>query len=214
MPQLRFSINQRTSNEIAEAAKNKIAEAVVSRARKNFSRIKAPLAEKIDQAIEDNAEYFTPTDQEAFQLGIGKDGAIDEDKRANGWRNFLISSRSGVTKINVRRGEGKTGIGNIAITIDYLKLFQMPESIAETPDSKKIDIIPWMEWFIDGKEITEYSFLPTPKSKVSRTGGGIMVEGGLWDFIPNSAAVNKLQISISNAVNAFITQFVAEEFSK
>lgn len=220
MPVLRFSINQRTSKELAEAAKEKIAELVVERARKNFKNIKPQVADVVDEEIEKMSSDFIPNDDQIYELGVGEldessgQGRILREKTDKAWEVLRIGSGRGITKITTRKGEGKTGIGNIQVHIDYEKFFTQDECIVSTPDSDKINQIPWMRWFIEGAEVSGYQFIETNKSKRSRTGGGIMVVKGLWRFAPQSHIINELQIRIANGVNAFIRGFVQEEILK
>lgn len=210
MTTLRFSINQRTSRDLAEAAKEKILETVLERARKNFGVIKPKVADVVDDVITDRKYLFQPTDREAFELGIGAGGSVDESKRSGAWESLLVSSGRGVTKITSRKGEGKTGIGNIQVHINYLRFYEQPECHVYDED---LDL-PWMLWMIEGGEVLDHSFFSTTRSRVSRTGGGIMIKGGLWNFRPQSYLINDLQVGISVAVNAFITRFVAEELTR
>lgn len=211
MAVLRFSINQRTSKELAEAAAEKIRDAVIERARDNFKKSKSTIEDVVDNVIREKNYLFQPTDQEAYELGIGANGTIDENKRSNAWEVLLVSSRRGVTRVTTRRGEGKTGIGNIQIHINYLALFEQPECHVYDED---LDI-PWMQWLIEGGEVLEHQFFGSRLTgSASRTGGGIMIKGGLWRFPPQSNLINDLQISIAAAINAYINRFVTEELSK
>jgi hypothetical protein len=211
MPTLRFSINSRTSEAIAQAAKEKITELVVEKARENFKAAKSDIAKVVDDEIENHKYNFMPNNEEAYELGIGSDGQVDEGRIEEAWRTLQIGSGRGVTTLTTRKGEGKTGLGNIQVNIDYLEFYNQPECRIDTPDSDKIDEIPWMQWFIEGQVISDWHFFGTKNSKTSRTGGGIMIQGGFWKFRPRTEAVNLMQVGISAAVNAFITRFVAKE---
>jgi hypothetical protein len=215
MPQIRFSINQRTSKEIAQLTSEKIRDIVVAKAREKFKRkIKDDVADVIDGTISSfGPQNLVPDNNEAYELGIGEGGQVDEERRLRAWETLLVGEGRGVIKLSTRKGEGKTGIGNLQVNIDYEKFYGQDECIIPTPDSKVIDEIPWMRWFLEGMEIQGHKFLGTSHSKVSRTGGGIMIVGGLWSIKPRSFIINNLQVALVDAINKYIKRFVVEEIS-
>jgi len=178
-----FSINQ----SVAKAILNRIISRVKRGARNNFADLRPLVEEAIDEAVEKRKGGFIPTDGEAEELGIGDGGSIDRGKTNLAWTALKASERAGVTRFSVRKkgAEGTDIIGEIKISIDESAFYTAPRSIVDTPDSD-IGQIPWMQWFIEGKTIQGDTFTnQAPRDvlqRVSRTGGGIMIFGGLWQF--------------------------------
>jgi len=157
--------------------------------QENMKDFRPLIEDSIDDEIEKNKNRFIPNSVEAAQLGVGEGGEIAYEKTETAWEALQIKSGEGVTTFNIEKtgsGAGRT-FANIYVDIGEHRFFKRPRSIIDTPDSEKIDKIPWMEWFIEGKEIGGVRFSrKTPVPETSRTGRGIMIEGGLWSFTPRS----------------------------
>jgi hypothetical protein len=212
MPEMRFQINQRTQQVLAKRAADAILDSVVSKARKEFTASKEAIRQSVDDAISNVQDGFKPTNEEAAELGIGEGGSIDFNRVDNAWRGLLSDSGTGAITVTFRTGRGKTGLGNIAIFIDFEKFYQYELcKLVVTTEGTDWDL-EWMRWYIEGKAISDVSFFPTTSSRgASRTGRGIMIRGGLWQFRPHSEVVNELSVSLSEHVKRFITTFVAQE---
>lgn len=150
--------------------------------RDRFVEVTPLVAQIIDEVVEDNRSLFIPNDQQAAELGIGEGGQIDP-RRSTAWE-VLRPDSSSVTSYFVRRIGGRSSlVGQINISINEEEFYNAPDSIIETPDSDLIDEIPWMRWFIEGKTIAGVRF-SRRAPEVSRTGRGIMIDGGFWTFPP------------------------------
>lgn len=182
-----FSIDRGFSRSLFD----KISQIVGRRMRDNFGDVRPLVEETVNEAVEDNRGRFIPTNNEIAELGIGQGGSPD-NRSQTAWIALRPSSRNGVTSISVRKrgSEGTNLIGEIKISIDPELFYQQPDSIIPTPDSNEIDEIPWMNWLIEGKTINQHSFTDrlTPNS-VSRTGRGIMINGGFWSINGRGAEV-------------------------
>jgi len=165
-------------------------EVIGKRLRVNFDKFKPIIENAINNVVVANANDFTPNTNDAAELGV-----VDYDASI-GWAGLLTSSNNGVTTFEVIGvgGKNSTLIGRIKVNINTGAFYVAPTSIQFTPDSDKIDKIPWMEWFLEGKTIDKYSFSDeTPIPVASRTGGGVMIKGGLWNFTPrNPYAIGNL----------------------
>lgn len=181
--------------------KDKIVESLGIKLRDNFGDLRPIIEQAIEEEIVKSSSRFIPTSKEAGELGVGEGGNVAVEKTETAWTALLPNSPAGVTTFSVRKSSRKNitakfNIGTITINIDELAFFNAPLSIIETPDSDKIDQIPWMMWFIEGAKVQGSSFSNISRlkrSEVSRTGQGLMIEGGFWSFTPRSKAnVGKL----------------------
>lgn len=167
--------------------------------QKNFNSLRDEVGKGIDEAVDGFADLLGAgmSNQQAAELGIGDDGSIDTNKINNAWKQLLskppgLSAAERPTAFSVTKLRSKSGIGTIRITMDSNKLYRLPLSIVETDsdinegDGFDDNVIPWLKWFIEGKAISGYQFTSNPKKRVnldvSRTGRGIMILGGFWDF--------------------------------
>lgn len=187
---------------------NKLASLAGRKLRDNFTALKPLIKETMDEEVEKDKRRFTPTQADVAELGIG-DGGSESEKASNGWKGLLSSSPAITISTTKVARERSAIIGQIKITIDEDKFFALPDSIIATPKAK-IKSIPWMEWLIDGAEVDGFSFtnrVPEGSRAVSRTGKGIMVKGGFWNFSGRGResfdkTLNKIRISINNELKA------------
>lgn len=156
------------------------------KARNTFADFRPFIEEAIDEGVINSRENFIPTDDEAAELGVGKGGNIDREKTQGAWRELLVDSPSRSTVFSVRKTSRKNQIGEINVRIDEAAFFGAPPCNVEIDDSFFISNIPWMNWLIEGAETNpEFEFNDEASVKtriVSRTGRGIMVQGGIWAF--------------------------------
>lgn len=187
---VKFKIKESALKDLRQA----IAEETGRRMRNNFGDLRPLIEDSIDGEIDRNSDRFIPNSREAAELGVGSDGQIAVEKTETAWRALQVRSGQGVTTFSSRKAGSKASnvIGSITIDIDKEAFYSAPASVIDTPDSDAISRIPWMKWFIEGASLSEEG-LPNarfssrrPIPETSRTGGGIMIEGGLWDFQPRS----------------------------
>jgi len=83
-------------------------------------------------------------------------------------------------------GTRKNKIGTITVSVDEEKFLAAELSNVDTPDSDAFTSIPWMKWLIRGAPSNpDFQFSNEVRgARFSRTGGGIMVKGGVWSFPP------------------------------
>lgn len=161
--------------------------------RNNFGDLRPVIEDSIDDEISKNRNRFIPNQSEAAELGVGENGSISFEKTETAWEALQVKSGEGVTKFSARKfgGSSSLQIGNIEIDIDKESFFSAPRSIVATPDSTFISEIPWMRWFVEGATVGDIPRAARfsnrqPIPETSRTGRGIMIEGGTWDFRPRT----------------------------
>lgn len=204
-----FSIKEGKFKRFANFLKR----AVGIKLRNNFADLRPVVRDAIDDTVELNKRKFIPTDDEAFQLGIGEDGSIDRGKTNLAWTALKASDDESITTFSVRKKGVERGetIGEVRIFINDIAFFGLDRSVVQTPDSDKIDEIPWMQWFLFGKTITGSAFSSRqPVPTVSRTGGGIMVTGSLWDFpaknrMAFSDLLNEVRLEINRRLKSNVS---------
>ncbi|TFH25904.1 hypothetical protein E4G67_00160 [Candidatus Bathyarchaeota archaeon] len=198
-----------------------ISDAVKKKTRRrltnNISEIRQITADAINRAVEKNKNLFIPTDDEAAQLGIGEGGSIDTDRTTGAWRELLTTGQA-VKFLVQKTGRSKTGaFANLQIEIGEELFYNLDLSNMPIQESKDLDTelrnnIPWMRWLIEGAPTnTEYRFTTKNKGVVSRTGGGIMIKGGIWEFPPaHPGAFDALISSIETTIRKNIKSNVGK----
>lgn len=170
-------------NDIANALRKKARR----RLKTNVKEIRQIVANAINTTVHRNRNLFIPTDQEAHELGIGEDGEIDTDRTNGAWLELLTTGEA--TQFSVEEIPGES-FGLIQVVISEELLFSLPLSNipvdpSKDEDAEQINNIPWMRWLIEGAPANpNYGFDSSNRGIASRTGGGIMVFGGVWSFPP------------------------------
>lgn len=157
------------------------------RLRNNFADIRPFVADAINASVEATKDEFIPNQQETSELGVGSDGQPDTSRTEGAYKQMRTDNAERVTTFSVRKQRANALnnlIGTVTVTVDEKKLLRSELARVPTPDSEFIDEIPWLSWLIFGAPInTEYQFI-SRRPRASRTGGGVMVKGGIWTFPP------------------------------
>jgi len=176
------------------------------RLRNNFGDLRPLVEATIDEQVEKRKNTFIPTNSEIGELGVGVGGSPD-DRARTAWEGLKASEKNGVTVFSVRKKGSERGsiIGEITIEINEDVFYSLPESNIPT-DSEELPVIPWMRWLIDGETISGFRFKGV-SSPASRTGRGIMIKGGLWQFSGRGARVysdilDRARIAINRKLKA------------
>lgn len=196
----RVSVNFSISSEDRKELTRVIEEKLLRRARNNFGDFRIFIKDAINDGIDEVKDEFIPTDREAEELGVGEGGEINRDKTESAYKQLYPGDDAGASKFSVRKLRRSSDIGRVKFELDEKTFYNAPLSIVNTPDSQQIDQIPWMLWLIEGAANSSYRFISRRNAKNSRTGGGIMVEGGLWTFVPNDRAFIRLEDSVRAAI--------------
>lgn len=163
-----------------------------------LNSIRPALRKVVDDAIRKRAGDFIPTDAQAAELGVGNfAGGLDRQRLVTAWTHLLLDGPDNERKVTVlsivtRRGK-KASVSRIKVRILEEGFLALP--INNLPiESVELPTIPWMDWFLNGAVIGGVRFTSkAPIPATSRTGGGIMIKGGLWSFPPQGLGVfNKL----------------------
>lgn len=162
----------------------KLNDVISEKLREKFSNTtKDRMVDEVDRAVRQSRVEFIPSNDEAAELGVGEDGKFSK-KIDNAWEG-LLASVGKATQVSFIRSKMNGQIGQMAVTVDWQAFFELEDSKIEASDSD-IGIIPWMRWYIEGEVISGSQFLGGKYSfPPSRTGAGIMVEGGLWRMPPH-----------------------------
>lgn len=144
---------------------------------------KERIVDEVDKAVRQSRVEFIPSNDEAAELGVGEDGKFS--KRIDTAWEGLLASVGKATQVSFNRSKTEGQIGQMVVTVDWQAFFELEDSKIDASDSD-IGIIPWMRWYIEGEVISGSQFLGGKYSfPPSRTGAGIMVEGGLWRMPPH-----------------------------
>ena len=152
---------------------------------KNALKIQATLDAKIGQIVLRRLLTGLPTIQGQDLASIG---VPDINTR-------LVSIAQAVAD-NVRvkvipSGSGKSFRVNVIILdTDYSDILSLPEAVYAYTSAKGGGILEWLRWILlggSGTIIGGFRFSPIP-SQFSRTGGGLMLEGGSGWKVPDSLA--------------------------
>ena len=189
---------------------NLIATKFGAKARNSAADFRPIVESAIIQGVSDNKSEFIPSTLEAYELGIGDGGNVDTSRTHGAWEQLLPQNPLKITTFSIVKNTTKLNflkrlkIFNLSVNVDEEKLYEAELSRIPTPDSNVIDEIEWMRWMIQGSPVVGKRFLRTNKAVTSRTGGGIMVKGGLWEFEPthNFAFDNLIEGIESNIVKA------------
>jgi hypothetical protein len=180
-----IALNLKTTSKLEEIA-NALNAKTRRKLRDNIPKMKQIVANAINKAVEKNRHQFIPTDDEAYELGVGSNGEIDTDKTNGAWLELLTAGKA--TQFSIQStGGGARGrqFGVLQIVISEEVLFSIEESNqpiepSEDDDAEQIINIPWMRWLIEGAPANSgYRFSTSNRGIASRTGGGIMVKGGM-----------------------------------
>ena len=170
------------SSRLAE----KLQEKINKKLRSNFGKLRPNIETAINRGVERSKRQFTPDAEEIAQLGVGQGGSPDIDRIQNAYRELRTDfGRKGITRFSVRKAGTGAGIliGKLSVQVKKETFLSSGLPVVKTPDSKAISEIPWMRWLIRGKQISGFEFKKSSK-KTSRTGMGVMISGGIWDFKP------------------------------
>lgn len=165
-----------------------------------LNTIREILGKVVDEAIRKRAGDFIPTDEQAVELGVGTfQGSIDKERLVTAWTYLLINGpdeANKVTTLSITTREGKKAdISRIKVRILEEGFLALPINNLEI-ESEELTIIPWMDWFLNGAVISGFRFSSKPPIPASsRTGGGIMISGGMWSFPPQGLGVFKRLIN-------------------
>ena len=200
MTDLRIKLQVNTS--LTGTFGNIFRKVVRKKLHQNAEKLRPFIRNIINDTIEHNKFLFIPTDRQAAELGVGNAGAIDDSKISGAWRLLQIE-QGGLNFKYDTASSISNSIGTIRVSLNREGLFSADISNIDTPDSANnpggISQIPWMKWFIEGKQISGVRFSnKTPILETSRTGEGIMIRGGMWDFPDNEQNVDKLIEKIRN----------------
>lgn len=189
--------------QLGEKIKQTVEKTLINNIKRSFdTTIRDAIEDEIDQTVIDNRELFIPDNQQAGELGIGDGGSIDEDKRARAWEHLTtFDSESSVvinTNIATRRGVGT--VVEMSIGWDREAFYDSSRCIVQTEETSRSEAfdLPWMQWFLQGETIGGSQFISGTRrarqigpqtflvgrnvARTSRTGRGIMIKGGVWNF--------------------------------
>lgn len=182
-----------------ENIKERISRLFGRKVQDNFGAFRPIIETAIDEGVINSRSEFIPDDSEAAELGVGAGGSIDRERTNGAWTQLLVGSATKSLTFSVTKDNRKGKIGTIVVSVDEDAFFKAPLSNVDTPDSEKVDSLPWMRWLINGavagEILPDYAFSPEVKQfGNSRTGAGrmISVEGGIWVFAPSSLGAFKL----------------------
>jgi len=187
----KVGVKFKVKGSFASKLKEVVSSLLGKRIQQNFGAFRPIVEEAIDEGVINTRQEFIPTDEEAAELGVGANGAIDRSKTQDAWGQLLVGSTSKAITFSVRKNTGKDKIGSIAVNINEEAFYSADKSNVDTPDSDAIGTIPWMEWLIEGAPqgsvLPNYAFTAeVGEYSNSRTGEGIMkwTRGGVWSFPP------------------------------
>jgi hypothetical protein len=222
MARLSFNISRDFEKKFAN-----LSVGIIRDLQKGFSSLRDDIGKNIDDSVDGFSDLLGAniTDTQAAELGIGDNGSIDRVKINNAWRQLLskplgLSSSERPTVFSVTKLRSKTGIGTIRITMDENKLYNAPLSIVETESEINEpgfsdNVIPWLLWFVKGKSIGAYQFTSDPKRRAnigaSRTGKGIMIKGGFWQFPQGENPFPFIQRAIEDLVVSTVEKYIERQ---
>lgn len=194
-----------------------LARAILRRTKELFSepaalgRITDAVENSVNKAVEASKDSFIPTFQEAIELGIGEGGSVDFDRVNNTYKILRTDSPYKFTTVEITKARGFSSLYTVKININEVGPLSVQESIIPTPDSNKIDQIPWLDWLINGSPTLSYRFFDKPFIPTSRTGGGIMVKGGVWSQEPRRPfAFDALKHTVDLSLRVDISSAIGE----
>jgi hypothetical protein len=181
--------------------------------RNNFGDLRPFIKDAVNAAVEGTRGEFIPSPSEVAQLGVGAGGQEDKSRTEGAYKQLRTDDPNSVTSISVRKQRPNARgdlVGTITVSVDTRRLLVSDLARVPTPDSEAIDEIPWLDWLINGAPTnSDFRFVrKIGRNSVSRTGDGIMVEGGFWRFPP--ARPGAFQI-LSEAIEDRVVGFVQEE---
>lgn len=209
-----FLIQVKLPKNFDEKILKAIKDGFIDKVRGNIARVVATVEIAMNHTVEDNKHIFIPTDSQAGELGIqGRigEGSIDEEKRSGAWRSLFTSAPNSAAVLKWEAGNSITNLGQISFGWDKEKFYSNPRSMVNVYNLRTGErlTIPWMKWFIEGELISGHHFSPISKgriAKISRTGRGIMVQGGVWTFPPSSPGIPELTKHAANLVEKRLKQ--------
>lgn len=204
----RFGIHIKMPKDFGNKILDAIEKEFVEKVKSNVPSIAFRVEGIVNQTVYENRHLFIPNDAIAGELGIQSiigAGKVDEEKRSGAWRTLLIGSpdSAGYVKWEPESGGGK--FARIRVGWDKEKFYSHPRSMVNVYDlaKGKRTIIPWMKWFLEGELISGSSYRPISKGRIkeiSRTGIGIMVQGGVWSIAPSKYNLDWLAIEASKNI--------------
>lgn len=200
----------KVKKSVIEALKDAVLELTYKKFRNNFSDFRPVIEDAIDEEIVKSSSRFIPTLNEAGELGVGDEGTVTVEKTEVAWTALLSDSPEKITTFSVKKIKtvGLSKIGKVRVSINKELFFKSSLSTIDI-DSDTLPQIPWMKWFVEGAVIGTHGFVKIPQSRahVSRTGKGLMIEGGLWSFTPRGKAsidklLNRIRLSINRKLKS------------
>jgi hypothetical protein len=188
MPDEYFMMSVKMKKNFDELILEAIEKEFIDKIRDNYKSLMGRVETAMNETVHENALVFMPNDRQAGELGIqGKIGArdIDEEKRSGAWRILLTTHPNTAAVIKAEKLQG-TDIARITFGWDKEKFYLNPKSMVTVYNLKEGTRLEysWMKTFVEGKVISGYTFSPYDHPN-SRTGEGIMVKGGVWQFPPS-----------------------------
>ena len=192
----RVRVDFEIRSNLLEQTRRRLEQALNRRTRGNLSDLRSVVAKAIDRGVADSKELFIPSLDQAGELGVGAKRRVDRERTEGAWKQ--LNSAGGITTFSVRARRGRGRLANITVTINEEEFYKAPLSNVQTSNGE----IPWMRWFIKGETIQGFEFSDNrPVPQGSRTGRGVMVEGGFWRFRPvNSNAFSVLGQNIQRRI--------------
>lgn len=154
--------------------------------RKNISRnalkIQIALDAKIGQIVLRRLITGLPTIQ-------GRDLAEIGVPDINSRLTSIAQAVSDNIKVKVIPNDNSFRINIIILDNDYSDILSLPEAVYQYTSTRGGGILEWLRWLLlggSGAIIGGFNFSAIP-NQFSRTGGGLMLEGGNWN-VPQSLA--------------------------
>ena len=209
----RLKIKFEPDKEALDELRREIVEELKRNVRNNFGDIRPFVEDTINVAIERTREEFVPSPSEVGQLGVGAGGSEDTSRTQGAYKQMRTDDPNSVTSFSIRKQRPNAQgdlVGIITVNINEEALLESELARVPTPDSEAINEIPWLRWLIYGAPTNpDFRFVRRPTQRaVSRTGEGIMVQGGFWAFPP--ARPGAFQILAGN-IEARIIRFLQED---
>lgn len=173
-----FNLNF-NNNSINKALKN-IEKLTVEKMKKILKdeEVYNEVKELYNKAVKNNSDPFRldkqdNSDELIGEFGVGEAGEPAEDKIKFAWKELQIDGEA--TKFTGKTRRTRDTIGGFTISIDKNK-FYLSEPATVVNDSKTGggNIIPWMQWYIEGESTPKYYLLFDDEQ--GRTGIAVMAK--------------------------------------
>lgn len=180
--------------------------------RNNFGDLRPFIEQAINDGVEASKDEFIPKAREIAELGIGAGGSEDVERTQGAYKKLRTDQGSSYTKFSVRKQRPTASndiIGGIVVDTNREEFLNSSLAVVSTAESREIEEIPWMRWLIFGAPTnSEFRFVGSSRAKNSRTGGGIMVRGGVWIFPPARPGAFKI---LNDNIESRIVRFIKEK---